>query len=109
MRAGDKVRYVSGEEDDGSLVPVLAVTGTGTSLYKILSLLVDDAVVEKVPHENDAKEGEPHWREVGAARREVQVMPEPVPGGGAASGAPVLPVAPEVATTAKGTRERGGK
>lgn len=115
MQPGSKVKFVDkgGEEHAAT---VAEITGTGDSLYKIVSLVYGSGdkakLVEGVIHENDADskdDGEavpPYWREVGAARREVQAEPEPVPGGGVRSGVPALPIPPEIPDEAPPKRKR---
>lgn len=106
MKAGSKIRYVDeGGEEHAAVVG--EITGTGDSLYKIVSLVyrVDgrEKLVEHVPHENDVLDEEtgepnaPHWHEVGAARRQKQPpLPEPPPGGGVPSGEPPRGRVPDV-------------
>lgn len=86
MKAGARVKYVAAGGDE-HVAHVTEVTGTGDSLYKIVSLVYGDGVhVHDVAHENDVADGEAHWRETGAARRLKMVPTAAVPGGGVPSG-----------------------
>lgn len=62
MRHGSPALYVdsNGAEHDSM---VTAVTGTGPSGFKRVSLVYDDQSREDVPHELDAAKGGVFWRE----------------------------------------------
>jgi hypothetical protein len=103
MQSGSKVKYVDGAGEEHRAT-VHEVTGTGDSLYKVVSLVHGSGekaqLAEGVVHENDAEKSDdgeavpPFWREAGAAHRQEQAAIEPVPGGGVPSGQPALPVPP---------------
>ena len=106
MQAGSKIRFVDAKGGEHT-ANVTEVTGTGKSLYKVVSLVHGDGShVQDVPHESDAdadRDGNPkgpYWHEVGAARRQVMVPVVPVPGGGVPSGAPDLILPPPEAVEA---------
>ena len=59
MKAGDEVTYVG--TDGERLAVVTAVTGSGASGYKRVSLIYDGGADQNVLHENDRTEGA-YWR-----------------------------------------------
>lgn len=55
MRAGDRVFCVNGRKAEPAVVQSLA--GNGASGFKLLNLLVNGELVERVPHQGDADGG----------------------------------------------------
>jgi len=107
MQPGKDISFVN-KTGSPTHATVGAVTGTGDSGYKVLTVVfADGRAQEKVPHENDAKDGQAFWRLRGAEAKEVQAETEAPPGEPIPSGErvgsrePILPESVEDAPAPK--------